>query len=89
MTTLASPDQPLYVLPEENLIPHSNHFSKMKEIPASRMFLIKESLKTYEANNPGSSLYDASQGDGGASLPGTPPQILERALQLQVDHGTG
>ncbi len=89
MPTLASPDQPVYVVPEENLIPASDHLSKMKEIPASRMFLIKKSLKTYKTNNPHSPVYDASQGDGGASLPGTPPEILERAAQLQLDHGTG
>ena len=89
MSPLASPDQPVYVLSEENLIPSSDHLSKMKEIPASRMFLIKKSLKTYSKNNPDSPTYDASQGDGGASLPGTPPEILERAAQLQLDHGTG
>ena len=89
MTPLASPDQPVYVVPDKNLIPHSNHLSKIREIPASRMFLIKKSLKTYQANNPDSPVYDASQGDGGASLPGTPPEILERAAQLQLDHGTG
>ncbi len=89
MSFLASPDQPVYVVPEENLIPQSNHLSKMKEIPSSRMFLIKKSLKTYLKNNSGSPVYDASQGDGGASLPGTPPEILGRAAQLQLDHGTG
>ena len=89
MSTLASPDQPVYVVPEENLIPASDHLSKMTEIPSSRMFLIKQSLKTYQKNVPGSPVYDASQGDGGASLPGTPPEILERAAKLQMDHGTG
>lgn len=33
-------------------------------------------------------MYDASQGDGGASLPGVPAPILERAAQLQLEHGT-
>ena len=89
MSSLASPDQPVYALPEENLNPPGNHFSKMAQIPASRMFLIKKSLKTYRQNNPDSPVYDASQGDGGASLPGTPPEILERAAKLQRDHGTG
>src|SRR5690606_2105741 len=32
--------------------------------------------------------YDASQGDGGASLPGVPPEILQRALELQIAHGS-
>ncbi len=89
MSSSMSPDQPVYAVPDKNLIPPSKHLSKMKEIPASRMFLIKKSLKTYQENNPGSPVYDASQGDGGASLPGTPPEILERAAQLQVAHGTG
>jgi len=89
MSTQVSPDQPVYVVPEENLVPASDHLSKMKEIPASRMFLIKKSLKTYQEKNPNNPVFDASQGDGGASLPGTPPEILERAAQLQRDHGTG
>ncbi len=33
-------------------------------------------------------LYDASQGDGGASLPGVPKAILERAAEMQYEHGT-
>ncbi len=89
MPAQASPDQPVYAVPDENLVPASDHLSKMKEIPPSRMFIIKKSLKTYLENNPEKTVYDASQGDGGASLPGTPPEILERAAQLQLDHGTG
>lgn len=88
MSPLASPDQPVYVVPKKNLVPRSNHLAKMKEIPASRMFLIKKSLETYRQNNPDSPVYDASQGDGGASLPGTPPELLERAVKLQLEHGT-
>jgi len=84
-----SPDQPAYVVPKESLVPASDHLSKMSDIPASRMFLIKKSLKKYQQKAPDSPIYDASQGDGGASLPGTPPEILERAAQLQMDHGTG
>jgi len=84
-----SPDQPVYVVPKESLVPASDHLSKMADIPASRMFLIKKSLKKYQQKAPDSPIYDASQGDGGASLPGTPPEILERAAQLQMDHGTG
>ncbi|MBT3338431.1 MAG: pyridoxal phosphate-dependent aminotransferase [Anaerolineae bacterium] len=89
MPAQASPDQPVYAVPDENLIPASDHLSKMKEIPSSRMFIIKKSLKAYLEKNPGKAVFDASQGDGGASLPGTPPEILERAFKLQVDHGTG
>ncbi len=36
----------------------------------------------------GRPVFDASQGDGGASLPGVPREILERAAKLQIDHGT-
>jgi aspartate aminotransferase len=45
-------------------------------------------LKVYLEKNPGSPIFDASQGDGGASLPGVPRPILERAAQLQLEHGT-
>jgi aspartate/methionine/tyrosine aminotransferase len=33
-------------------------------------------------------VFDASQGDGGASLPGVLRQILERTAELQIEHGT-
>ncbi len=89
MSMLASPDQPVYAVPDENLVPASPHLGKMMEIPPSRMFLIKKSLKSYQEKNPGSPVFDASQGDGGASLPGVPAEILMRAAELQVAHGTG
>ncbi len=84
------PDEsPAYVVPEDNLVPASNHLNSLATIPPSRMFLIKKSLKVYQEKNPGSAIYDASQGDGGASLPGVAPEILQKAAQLQYDHGTG
>jgi len=52
------------------------------------MFLIKKSLVVYQERNPGSPIYDASQGDGGASLPGTPREILARAAEMQLENGT-
>jgi aspartate aminotransferase len=79
---------PVYAVPDENLVPVDDHLSKMMDIPPSRMFLIKNSLKVYADNNPGSPIYDASQGDGGASLPGVPKAILERAAEMQYEHGT-
>ncbi len=88
MSTLAANDQPVYAVPEKTLVPVSNHLTLMEPIPASRMFLINKSLKTYIQKNPGGKVFDASQGDGGASLPGVSPQILERATQLQIDHGS-
>jgi aspartate/methionine/tyrosine aminotransferase len=79
---------PVYAVPEENLVPVSGHLRTMMDIPASRMFLINKSLKVYQEKNPGARVFDASQGDGGASLPGVPHQLLDRAAQLQVQHGT-
>src|SRR5690606_24820212 len=59
-------------------------------IPPSRMFEIKNALDNYKQTHGDSAVtYDASQGDGGASLPGVPVELLERASKLQVEHGTG
>ena len=79
---------PVLAVDEKNLIPVSGHLKQMADIPPSRMFLINKSLKVYVEKNPGAKIFDASQGDGGASLPGTPKALLERALQLQLEHGT-
>ena len=79
---------PAFAVDEKNLVPVSEHLRQMMDIPPSRMFLINKSLKVYQEKNPGSPIYDASQGDGGASLPGVPPAILDRAAQLQSEHGT-
>jgi len=88
MPILASPDTPAYAVPDDTLIPVSDHLSRMTPIPPSRMFLINKSLKTYRERYPGEPVYDASQGDGGASLPGVPRRLLERAAELQIEHGT-
>ena len=85
---LSNPDSPVYALSEANLTPVSEHLADMAPIPASRMFLINKSLKVYQQNHPGSPVYDASQGDGGASLPGVPPAILEKAARMQIENGT-
>lgn len=79
---------PVYAVPDSNLVPVSDHLSKVMDIPSSRMFLIKKALKVYQDNNPGSPIFDASQGDGGASLTGVPKAILERAAEMQYEHGT-
>src|SRR5688500_2279831 len=79
---------PVLAVDEKNLIPVSDHLRQMVDIPPSRMFLINKSLKVYQEKNPGVQTFDASQGDGGASLPGVPRAILERASQLQIEHGT-
>lgn len=79
---------PVFAVEEKNLVPVSDHLKQMADIPPSRMFLINKSLKVYVEKNPGAKIFDASQGDGGASLPGVPKAILERAAQLQIEHGT-
>lgn len=88
MSTLVSNDVPVYAVPEVNLIPPNDYLSNQFPIPASRMFLINKSLKVFRDKFPDRPMYDASQGDGGASLPGVPGFILERAAQLQLEHGT-
>jgi aspartate aminotransferase len=79
---------PVFAVDENHLVPVSRHLGAMAEIPPSRMFLINKSLKVYQEQHPGEPVFDASQGDGGASLPGVPKAILERAAQLQTEHGT-
>ncbi len=85
---MISNSTPVLAVDEKNLIPVSDHLHQMVDIPPSRMFLINKSLKVYQEKNPGAQTFDASQGDGGASLPGVPKAILERASQLQIEHGT-
>ena len=75
-----SNDTPTYAVPFEALVPVSDHLKTMTPIPPSRMFLINKSLKVYTERNPGKPIFDASQGDGGASLPGVPQAILDKAL---------
>ncbi len=79
---------PVFAVDEKHLVPVSDHLRQMMDIPPSRMFLINKSLKVYQEKSPGAKVFDASQGDGGASLPGVPKAILERAAQLQIEHGT-
>jgi aspartate/methionine/tyrosine aminotransferase len=61
----------------------------MAAIPGSRMFEIGDALQVYRDREPGGEVYDASQGDGGESLPGVPAELLEQAHRLQLEHGTG
>lgn len=51
-----------------------------RKLPVSNMFLIKQELDTFERNYPGIPTYDASQGDGGATLGGIRPDELANAL---------
>ena len=79
---------PVFAVDEKNLIPISDHLKQMADIPPSRMFLINKSLKVFQEKQPGAPVFDASQGDGGASLPGVPEALLDRAFELQKQHGT-
>jgi aspartate/methionine/tyrosine aminotransferase len=82
-------DTPEFAVPRANQIPVNRYVADMMAIPPSRMFLIRDALGKYKvkmgADTP---TFDASQGDGGASLPGVPVEILERAHQLQLEQGT-
>ncbi len=83
-------DSPRFVVPDDHLIPVNAYPRVMYTIPPSRMFLIKRSLEKYSAKNgPNAVTFDASQGDGGASLPGVAPEILDRAHELTKTQGTG
>ncbi len=83
-----SDTQPVTVVPTENLVPVSDHLRRLAPIPPSRMFLINKRLAVYLQKNPRGVTFDASQGDGGASLPGVPAEIIDRAAALQREHGS-
>jgi aspartate/methionine/tyrosine aminotransferase len=83
-------ETPEFAVPQQNLIPANRYPTDMLPIPPSRMFMIKNALDKYKAENGADiPVYDASQGDGGASLPGVPVDLLNRAHELQVRQGTG
>src|SRR6188508_3785201 len=84
----ASLDTPVYVVPEQNLVPVGDYLNQLMPIPASRMFLINKSLSVYRQAHPQGTTFDASQGDGGATLPGVPREVLERAQEMQLKRGT-
>lgn len=84
----ANDQSPQYVVADDALLPVTDYLARMAPIPASRMFLIKKSLKTYTENVPGGTTFDASQGDGGASLTGVSAEVLEEAHRMQMEHGT-
>ncbi len=86
--TVGSSGPVLVVAPSE-LASIDTDPATMCSIPGSRMFEIAEALKIYRAGNPDSPMFDASQGDGGDSLPGVPKDLLDIAHRLQIEHGTG
>ncbi|MBI5957260.1 MAG: pyridoxal phosphate-dependent aminotransferase [Chloroflexi bacterium] len=82
-------DTPRFAVPDANLVPVNTYPGTLLEIPPSRMFVIKLSLKKYmDTRGPDAVTFDASQGDGGASLPGVPENLLDRAHELVKKHGT-
>ncbi len=88
MSPLVDLDTPTYAVPDEGLVPVSDYLKYLTPIPPSRMFLINKSLKVFREKHPELPMFDASQGDGGASLPGVPVEILERAARMQIEHGS-
>ncbi|MHB8629075.1 MAG: pyridoxal phosphate-dependent aminotransferase [Aggregatilineales bacterium] len=88
--TVAATDTPEFAIPAERLVNVNDYPAQQMDIPPSRMFLIKKSLDAYRAQfGADAPTFDASQGDGGASLPGVPHAILDRANELQKKQGTG
>jgi aspartate aminotransferase len=82
-------DAPALVVQPAELAGVDRSLSTMCEIPGSRMFEISDALKLYRKAHPDGTTFDASQGDGGASLPGVPGEVLDEAHRLQREHGTG
>lgn len=88
--SIASLDTPVFAVPSEALIPVNGYPATQIDIPQSKMFVIKKLLETYRAKQGADAVtYDASQGDGGASLPGVSPELLDRANEMQKKKGTG
>ena len=52
--------------------------SAMADVPVNRMFEIRNALAVYARDFPGGEKFDASQGDGGASLPAFRPRFTRR-----------
>jgi aspartate/methionine/tyrosine aminotransferase len=82
-------DRPELVVDPAQLVAVDTSPQRMLAIPGSRMFEINEALKIYLDREPGGTVFDASQGDGGASLPGVSKELLHSAHRLQLEHGTG
>ncbi len=81
-------NEPEYAVPGPARVPVSDYPAQMAPIPPSRMFIVKNSLNAFRERFPERETFNASQGDGGASLPGVPAELLEAAHRMQVDHGT-
>ncbi|MBW2526725.1 MAG: pyridoxal phosphate-dependent aminotransferase [Deltaproteobacteria bacterium] len=86
---LPSDDVPALAVDAAELALVDDNYRQVRPIPGSRMFEVREALSVYRRGDPEAEVFDASQGDGGASLPGVPGELLERAFHLQREHGTG
>ncbi|MCU0511470.1 MAG: aminotransferase class I/II-fold pyridoxal phosphate-dependent enzyme [Anaerolineae bacterium] len=90
MNTQGNLSIPEFAVETSHLIPVHDYPAHMTPIQPSRMFTIRNALAKYkEKYGQDAPVYDASQGDGGASLPGVPKALLLRAADMQVAHGTG
>ncbi len=83
-----SNDSPTLVVGPKELAAIDSSPSTMAGIPGSRMFEIREALEVFRERFPGEKDFDASQGDGGASLPGVSDEVLDEASRLQRERGT-
>jgi aspartate/methionine/tyrosine aminotransferase len=81
-------DTPFFAVRDPELVPVDSFPAHLATIPQSRMFVIKQLLAKFRETHPGVPAYDASQGDGGASLPGVPHELLDRAHELLKKNGT-
>lgn len=86
---MSANDTPRFVVEEAHRVPVNDYPGRLAEIPPSRMFIIKQSLNRYrEKMGADAPIFNASQGDGGDSLPGVPHDILDRAHELVKARGT-
>lgn len=81
-------DSPVFAVPAAGLVPVNGYPTTQVDIPQSRMFVIKKLLASFREKHPNTPAYDASQGDGGASLPGVPADLLDRAFAMLKKNGT-
>ncbi len=69
---------PVFVDPVDVRVAVARH--QHRPLTTSQMFLVRRGLAAFLAEHPGQPVYDASQGDGGASLAPIKPQELAAAV---------
>jgi aspartate aminotransferase len=75
---LITSQPPRFIDQPHDRVVRSSHHRRM--LPASQMFLIKQGLDRFRGAHPSREVFDASQGDGGASLGGISREELAHAL---------